>query len=87
MNLKYLYFIYQCYNINVYTLVSYATFETKFQTDQKTHKNSPKTPCQKLSKNSQKSFMISLTKNPIKILNNNKNPLTSSNKTKTDEQT
>ena len=31
----------------------------------------------------QKSFMISLTKNPIKILNNNKNPLTSSNKTKT----
>jgi hypothetical protein len=27
--------------------------------------------------------MISLTKNPIKILNNNKNPLTSSNKTKT----
>ena len=27
--------------------------------------------------------MIPLTKNPIKILNNNKNPLTSSNKTKT----
>ncbi len=31
----------------------------------------------------QKSFMITLTKNLLKILNNNKNPLTSSNKTKT----
>ena len=31
----------------------------------------------------QKSFMISLTKNLLKIFNNNKNPLTSSNKTKT----
>ena len=52
-------------------------------------KNLPKTPRQKPAKNplkiplGQKSFMISLTKNPIKILNNNKNPLTSSNKTKT----
>jgi len=31
----------------------------------------------------QKSFMITLTKNLLKILNNNKNPLISSNKTKT----
>lgn len=72
----------QSLDINVITFVSYATIETKFQKG----KNSPKTPRQKLPKNplkipqaktSQKSFMISLTKNPIKILNNNKKPLTS----------
>lgn len=73
---------YQCLNINVITLVVYATIETKFQSA----KNSPKTPWQKLTKNplkipqakiQHKSFMISLTKNPLKILNNNKKPLTS----------
>ena len=37
----------QCLNINVTTLVAYATIETKFQYG----KNSPKTPCQKLAKN------------------------------------
>jgi len=72
----------QSLNINVITLVCYATIETKFQKG----KNLPKTPSQKLPKNplkipqakiQQKSFMISLTKNPIKILNNNKKPLTS----------
>jgi hypothetical protein len=82
MNVEYLYVIYRRYNIEVITLVRYATIETKLQSA----KNLPKTPWQKLPKNplkirqaktSQKSFMISLTKNPIKILNNNKKPLTS----------
>lgn len=82
MNMEYLYVIYRRLNIIVYTLVSYATIETKLQKG----KNSPKTPWQKLPKNplkipqakiQQKSFMISLTKNLIKILNNNKKPLTS----------
>ena len=74
--------------INVATLVVYATIETKFQCA----KNLPKTPRQKPAKNplkirqpkiQQKSFMITLTKNLLKILNNNKKPLISSNKTKT----
>ena len=38
---------YQCYNINVQTLVVYATIETKFQTG----KNLPKTLWQKPAKN------------------------------------
>jgi hypothetical protein len=37
----------QSLNINVTTLVAYATIETKFQIG----KNSPKTPCQKPAKN------------------------------------
>jgi hypothetical protein len=37
---------YQCYNINVQTLVVYATIETKFQTG----KNLPKTLCKNLLK-------------------------------------
>lgn len=41
------YIHYQCYNIEVITLVRYATIETKFQCA----KNSPKTPLQKLPKN------------------------------------
>jgi hypothetical protein len=50
---------YQCLNINVITLVVYATIETKFQGA----KNLPKTPRQKLPKNllkiplGQKSFV------------------------------
>jgi hypothetical protein len=56
----------QSLNINVITLVCYATIETKFQKG----KNSPKTPCQKLAKNplkiphakiQQKSFVKTLT--------------------------
>jgi len=91
MNLAYLYKIYQSLNIEVKPLVVYATIETKFQGP----KNLPKTPRQKPAKNplkipqpkiQQKSFMITLTKNLLKILNNNKNSLTSSNKTKTYEQ-
>ena len=47
MNKGYLYTIYQRLNINVTTLVAYATIETKFQIG----KNSPKTPRQKPAKN------------------------------------
>lgn len=50
---------YQCYNINVQTLVVYATIETKFQTG----KNLPKTIWQKPAKNPPKIH----GKNPIKI--------------------
>lgn len=46
MKMEYLFKIYQSLNINVITLVVYATIETKFQYD----KNLPKTP----SKNSPK---------------------------------
>jgi len=86
--MEYIYKIYQSLNINVKPLVVYATIETKFQCA----KNLPKTPRQKPAKNplkipqpkiQQKSFMITLTKNLLKILNNNKKPLISSNKTKT----
>ena len=47
MNKGYLYTIYQSLNINVITLVAYATIETKFQSA----KNLPKTPWQKPAKN------------------------------------
>lgn len=47
---------YQCYNINVQTLVVYATIETKFQIG----KNLPKTP----SKNSPKIHGKNLLKIP-----------------------
>jgi hypothetical protein len=40
MNMEYLYVIYRRYNIEVITLVRYATIETKFQSA----KNLPKTP-------------------------------------------
>lgn len=47
-------------------------------------KNLLKIPCgQKSAWITQKSFMISLTKNLLKILNNNKKPLILPNKTKT----
>lgn len=45
--MEYIYKIYQCSNINVTTLVVYATIETKFQRP----KNLPKTPRQKPAKN------------------------------------
>ena len=48
MNKGYLFFIYRCLNINVMTLVSYATIETKFQKGQKLPNSThtlTKTPC------------------------------------------
>ena len=50
---------YQCYNINVQTLVVYATIETKFQIGQKPADSQvalPKTPSKNLLKIRQKSM-------------------------------
>jgi hypothetical protein len=82
----------QCLNINVITLVVYATNNKFIYYGQKSSKKPPtKTPQKpaknpmrtKICSNQPKTFNDSLTKNLLKILNNNKNSLILPNKQKT----
>lgn len=68
MNMGYLYLIHSCLNINVITLVVYATIETKLQTGKKPTKTPQKLLCQKPSKNFPKIFYDFLNKKPAKNL-------------------